>query len=186
MQMSNREDIIEKYRRQLLEMHRKAAPVQEKQLEAEPEVIEEAVEKEEQKVEIDEETEKEEIEETENEQTDHEESVCSLCAGGIALCEFSVEDAISGKPIEYAQILISRSDGLFVRVLTDEGGRTDTIPLFADNPWRVSVTAQGYTSVSKARIEPVSGEKTVIPVRLDESLSIDGIFAEHDDSIIGA
>ncbi len=122
--------------------------------------------------------------EQQEEQTDF--SVCSTCAGGIALCSFLVESTSDAMPIENAQILLHRNDGLFIRALTDEKGETPEIPVFADAAWRVSITAQGYISVSHAQIEPKAGEKITVPVHLDESISLGDVFAENRKGMAGA
>lgn len=195
------ESIIEKYRREMMEMHRRASvpPADEEPLpdwsEADLEEKEESVpdfsveEYTEQPIEPEPEPEPQDTAEhlthEEKVQTD-EPSVCTLCEGRIALCGFKVENAENHEPIEHAQIMLHRENGLFVRMLTNEWGETQQLPLFCDSQWRISVTAQGYISVSSAAIMPAAGEKLTIPVQLDESLSLSDIFSEHDGSIIGA
>lgn len=184
--MNERDSIYERYRREMMEMYEKAKTENARS----DEPNEEPTEKEEEcpehesteEGEILSEEESAEIireqEEEEKMQNDVLPSFCRLCGDRIALCDFKVENASGGMPIENAQIMLYRGDGYFVRVLTDESGRTCEIPIFADTEWRISVTAQGYISVSKAAIEPVAGEKLSVPVRLDESLSLCDIFAE--------
>ncbi len=126
----------------------------------------------------------ENAEQQEKEQTDGEPCVCSLCSGKMALCSFRVENLKNGKPVESAQIMLYRDNGFFVRALTNENGETCEIPVLCDDKWRLSVTAQGYISVSSAAVEPSPGEKLTVPVMLDESLSLSDIFAEHNGGII--
>ncbi len=176
--MNDKEDIFEKYRRELMEMHKRARQNTENTEEKFEEPVEEPSE------EPSEESAEEYAEESL--QNDEEPPFCRLCGGKIALCEFIVESVKTGRPIENAQVMLYRSDGFFVRTLTDEKGQTCEIPVFADELWRISVTAEGYISVSKAMIEPAAGEKLSVPVRLDESLSLSDIFTEHKGSILGS
>ncbi len=206
--MSIDESIIEKYLREMTEMHKRAKteeqlpdwsdsdleeteePIPDFTIETEENMGNDADAEEEPPCEPEE---KEDTvqqlcsEDEEKEQTDESVSVCPICGGKIAMCEFYVEDAENGGPIEYAQIMLYRDDGYFIRTLTDKEGKTCEIPVFADDEWRVSITAQGYISVSKAPVSPVEGEKLTVPVRLDESLSLDGVFAERsEDRFVGA
>ncbi len=197
--MNERNDNFERYLREMMEMHSRAVPSEPpkkvEEIPEEPEITETEEEQEEESCEEQPEEEAEqpeELPETEDffekndGQSEEKPSLCPICAGGIALCEFVVENARTGMPIENAQVLLYRSDGFFVRLLTDEGGSSGEIPIFAEGLWRVSITSHGYISVSKAPVEPIAGEKITVPVRLDESISLDGIFTEHSDSILGA
>lgn len=197
--MSEKTDTFEKYRREMMEMFRKARPCMEQGDSKEETVSDCAREN------ICEETKEQICEKTENaaqpeseiafEEDYHEcpeekgqnetTSFCPLCENKIALCEFSVECAEKRMPIENAQIVLHSDNGFFIRALTDKDGKTSEIPLFSDRAWRVSVTSPGYISVSRARITPVAGEKLTVPVRLDESLQLSDIFTEHDDSLFG-
>ncbi len=166
---------FEKYLNEMLEMQRKAAPAQ---------TIQNTAPVQEEKLDENEEVHEEQAESDLPEEK-CENNVCSQWAEQIAICEFSVENAADGTPVKNAQVLLFCSNGCFVRTLTDEDGKSGEMPVVAEGTWRVSVTASGYISVSRAIVEPIAGEKTSISVKLDESMSIDGIFTERgDDTLI--
>lgn len=181
--MSENESIIERYRREMLEMHRRAS-VQEPECEPVQDMTEAVQETADEAEEIITEASAEQPEITEAEETEHTDevlSVCPVCGGKIAICSFGIKSADSGLSIEYAQVTLHREDGFFIRVLADEEGRTCEFPLCSEMPWRVSVTAEGYIPVSGAVISPSSGERLSIPVELYESLSLRDVFAQNHE-----
>lgn len=173
---------FEKYLNEMMEMRLKATPTQtpQKAIVNEAEPVQEN-RQEERGDEV-----KDKIYEVTNENPPekHDSNHCPPWAKRIAVCEFLVENAADGNPVKNAQVMLFRSDGCFVRTLTDNDGASGEIPVIADGNWRVSITASGYISVSKAIVVPVAGEKISISVKLDESMSIDGIFAERSGGII--
>ncbi len=190
--MSEKTDAFERYRREMMEMYRKASPARKTEIQDE-DITEDSPqecvrEEREDTMECEPETpcDEDSPEGTEEKKQNDLPSFCSLCDNRIALCEFSVVCAGSGTPIENAQIVLHSDNGFFIRVLTDSSGKTCEIPIFEDREWRIGVTAQGYISVSRAKINPAAGEKITVPVRLDESLQLNDIFTEHKSSLFGA
>lgn len=179
--MNDRDNIIEKYSRQMMELHRRAVPEERKEEKIQPECHEVQEETEEPVTEIYEQP----VDEGKG-QAGEEEPVCPICGGKITLCVFTVEDAGTGEPVSGAQIMLHRQGEYLVRALTGSTGRTCAIPIFAHGIWQVSVTARDYTAVSRAHILPVPGERLHVPVKLDRSLSLSDIFTDRADSAAGA